>query len=257
MIRHWIVLTIFLMIALPSALCASWIKDKVYMQTEEVGKVEFSHYTHMTIKSVGRNCQACHNHVFHVVAKKNQDHTMSDMEDGKSCGFCHNGKKAFGVDGDCATCHAGEVAIQTQNVGSVNFSHTVHTDMFGCGECHPDLFKAASDGKHTTMKTMQDGESCGACHDGDTAFGVTEDCTTCHAGDIVYIDEDAGNITFPHGAHTEMYGCDDCHSDLFKPQRGANEVGMDAMEEGESCGACHDGSTAFNVAEDCESCHDM
>jgi c(7)-type cytochrome triheme protein len=32
---------------------------------------------------------------------------------------------------------------------------------------------------------------------------------------------------------------------------------MEAMESGKSCGACHDGDTAFGVAEDCESCHEM
>lgn len=83
------------------------------------------------------------------------------------------------------------------------------------------------------------------------------DCTTCHAGDILYINEDAGNIIFPHEAHTGMFGCDDCHPDLFKAERGANPATMEEMEQGESCRACHDGSSAFGVAEDCEACHAM
>jgi c(7)-type cytochrome triheme protein len=30
---------------------------------------------------------------------------MKDMEQGKSCGACHDGKGAFSVKGDCAKCH--------------------------------------------------------------------------------------------------------------------------------------------------------
>lgn len=258
MTRRWIFLSIILLVALPSLLYGRWIKDVVYLETESAGKVEFSHYNHMGLDSVGRNCQACHNHVYHVVTKKNPAYTMAQMEEGKACGFCHNGKNdVFAVDGDCATCHAGEIAMSTSNVGNVNFGHEVHTEMFGCDECHPDLYQPATSSRRVSMKSMEAGESCGACHDGDTAFGVTGDCATCHAGDIVYIDEDAGNATFPHQAHIDMFGCDECHPDLYQPKRGANEVGMEAMEDGESCGACHDGDTAFSVAEDCESCHDM
>jgi len=32
-----------------------------------------------------------------------------------------------------------------------------------------------------TMEQMSAGESCGACHDGSTAFSVDESCDTCHA----------------------------------------------------------------------------
>lgn len=257
MTRRWILITILLMIALPSVLYGRWIKDKVYLQTESVGKVEFSHYTHMEMESIGKNCPACHNDVFHIVTKKNPEFTMAQMEDGKACGFCHNGKKAFNVDGDCTTCHAGDVAFVNEVSGRTIFPHEAHTEMFGCDECHPDLFTAESGANKATMKQMEEGESCGACHDGDTAFGVAEDCTMCHAGDILYKNEDAGNITFPHTAHIEMFGCDECHPDLFIPEQGANQVTMEDMENGESCGACHDGDTAFGVAEDCESCHEM
>jgi c(7)-type cytochrome triheme protein len=32
---------------------------------------------------------------------------------------------------------------------------------------------------------------------------------------------------------------------------------MTEMEGGRSCGACHDGNTAFTVGENCETCHAM
>jgi c(7)-type cytochrome triheme protein len=148
-----------------------------------------------------------------------------------------------------------EVKIQAKNVGTVTFDHTKHGA--DCNQCHPKIFKKKNNSNHTTMKAMEKGRSCGACHNGEKAFTVTENCTTCHAGDIVYINPDAGDITFPHAVHIEMFGCEDCHPDLFKARRGANRATMEEMENGASCGACHDGSAAFNVAEDCESCHAM
>jgi c(7)-type cytochrome triheme protein len=110
------------------------------------------------------------------------------------------------------------------------------------------------------MADMKNGKSCGACHDGSGAFGVAvnSECAKCHAGDILFKDEDAGNVNFPHTTHIEILdGCDSCHPDLFKAKRGANKATMADMESGKSCGACHDGSGAFSVAEDCESCHQM
>jgi len=150
-----------------------------------------------------------------------------------------------------------KIHIETKTVGTVVFSHTVHGSMFRCDACHPKLFVKKSNSNHVSMKAMERGKSCGACHDGKKAFGVTGDCTTCHAGDILYQEKDAGNVTFSHAVHTGMFGCDTCHPDLFKAARGKNQATMAEMEKGQSCGACHDGSQAFSVAESCESCHQM
>jgi len=179
--RRWLVFTLLIVIALPSIVFGRWIKDKVYLQTESVGKVEFSHYTHMEMDSIGKNCPTCHNAVFHIVKKKNPTYTMKQMEEGKACGFCHNGKQAFSVTGDCTTCHAGDVVYVVEDAGNVTFPHQAHIEMFGCDECHPDLFKAEKGANKATMEEMENGASCGACHDGSTAFSVSEDCESCHA----------------------------------------------------------------------------
>ena len=148
-----------------------------------------------------------------------------------------------------------EVYIQTRSVGKVLYGHSKHaTD---CGQCHPKIFKKKKNSNHVNMKAMEKGKSCGACHNGKKAFSVKANCVTCHAGDIFYRVKDPGDVTFPHAAHLESFSCDECHPDLFKAERGANKVMMEEMEEGRSCGACHDGSTAFGVDEDCEACHQM
>jgi c(7)-type cytochrome triheme protein len=260
MSKRWFLLVILLMIALPSVLYAvsmgdiGGMVDKINIQTKTVGIIIFSHVKH------GANCNECHPKLF--IKKNNSNHvTMKAMEAGKSCGACHNGEKVFSVTGDCARCHAGDILYKDKNVGNILFPHSIHIETLGgCDSCHPDLFKAKQGTNKATMKDMESGKSCGACHDGSDAFGVavTGDCAKCHAGDILYKDEEAGNVIFPHSVHIEMLGgCADCHPDLFKAQRGANKATMKDMESGKSCGACHDGSSAFNVAEDCESCHKM
>ena len=62
--------------------------------------------------------------------------------------------------------------------------------------------------------------------------------------------------TFPHWIHRLNFRCYVCHTALFEMQQGANEVTMDRINDGEFCGACHDGKTAFNVEfQTCGRCH--
>ncbi|NIQ09808.1 cytochrome C, partial [candidate division KSB1 bacterium] len=74
------------------------------------------------------------------------------------------------------TCHvkAVDVPMKTRNVGEATFSHAVHSEMYDCNECHPSIFIAKANSNIVGMKRMEEGASCGVCHDGETAFGVTE-----------------------------------------------------------------------------------
>ena len=64
------------------------------------GKLTFSHEAHT---GMGFKCGDCHTMLF--AYRKTAGHmTMDDMKAGKSCGGCHNGKKAFDVH-ECAKCH--------------------------------------------------------------------------------------------------------------------------------------------------------
>ena len=180
MTRRWIIVVLVLLLATPSALYARWIKDIVALQTKDFGVVNFSHANHL--EAVGKNCQTCHNDIYHIVVKNNPEFTMGDMEAGKACGSCHNGDKAFSVKGDCATCHNnGDIEFET-DAGKAKFSHDVHTGMFGCDACHPSPFNAKKGSNTASMEQMEKGASCGSCHDGSTAFGVKDDkhCESCH-----------------------------------------------------------------------------
>jgi c(7)-type cytochrome triheme protein len=66
------------------------------------GKVTFSHDSH--VKSAGFACQECHDKPYLSVSQHRKV-SMKEMEKGKSCGTCHNGKKAFSVKENCQNCH--------------------------------------------------------------------------------------------------------------------------------------------------------
>jgi c(7)-type cytochrome triheme protein len=68
----------------------------------------------------------------------------------------------------------------------------------------------------------------------------------------------AGEATFSHEFHTEAYKCIDCHTKIFPYKAGKLKASMAEMEDGKSCGACHNkGKDAFSVQDECGKCHKM
>ncbi len=73
-------------------------------------------------------------------------------------------------------------------VKGVIFDHKIHTmeAELSCDDCHDDIFEMetgiASESEDFTMEAMEDGEYCGTCHDGETAFSSSSRCTFCHIG---------------------------------------------------------------------------
>lgn len=80
-------------------------------------------------------------------------------------------------------------------------------------------------------------------------------------GDIKFVRQAAGMddvapATFPHWIHRMGYTCYACHETPFKMKAGANVVTMDQIQNGQSCGVCHDGKTAFvSNLTTCNRCH--
>jgi c(7)-type cytochrome triheme protein len=181
---------------------------------------------------------------------------MAEMEKGKSCGACHNGTRAFAL-AKCTQCHkVREITYRVKATGPVTFSHTGHLRTLQCNSCHNGLFKAGPNPR-ATMAQMEKGKSCGACHHGKGAFKVSE-CGKCHpVREMAFNVKDAGNVLFSHKFHTGMYSCSECHPRLYLPGKGNVPVTMSGMEAQKSCGACHDGKSAFTVKENCEKCHKM
>ena len=71
------------------------------------GVVTFRHETHVDADKP--NCTVCHPKLFPILKRREGAPPApvmkhADMEKGRLCGSCHDGKAAHGFD-DCATCH--------------------------------------------------------------------------------------------------------------------------------------------------------
>jgi c(7)-type cytochrome triheme protein len=172
-------LACFLILTLPAVVSARWIEDITLIENSAVGAVSFSHYQHL--EAVGNNCVLCHNQLFQIDTSKNAPVSMTDMQQGKSCGGCHNGNTAFSVNGDCGSCHPTRDISFKVAEGDALFSHEIHSGIYSCSDCHPDLFiPETGRNSSVSMEQMAAGKSCGACHDGNTAFSSQENCESCH-----------------------------------------------------------------------------
>jgi c(7)-type cytochrome triheme protein len=66
-----------------------------------MGKVVFKGDSHA---GKGMKCNECHTKIFKM-KKGAAQMKMADINAGKYCGECHNGKRAFKPAGNCAKCH--------------------------------------------------------------------------------------------------------------------------------------------------------
>ena len=84
-----------------------------------------------------------------------------------------------------ARAEYGDVVINNYSdaagVRPVIFPHWFHRMRFACKVCHADLgFKFKAGANEINMAKIIDGKFCGACHNGELAWGV-ENCNTCHS----------------------------------------------------------------------------
>jgi c(7)-type cytochrome triheme protein len=84
-----------------------------------------------------------------------------------------------------ASAEYGDIVINNYSdkagMRPVVFPHWFHRVRYRCKVCHADLgiqFKAG--GNDINMVKIIDGQFCGACHNGELAWGV-ENCNLCHS----------------------------------------------------------------------------
>jgi c(7)-type cytochrome triheme protein len=116
-----------------------------------------------------------------------------------ACATCHADKVKHYEGQACAQCHAfrgaaagkpaasGPSAIafppDPNSPGPVTFVHAAHLAKGAkCADCHPKLFARQKGKAKLSMESMGEGQTCGACHDGQKAFGVMDGdkCVACH-----------------------------------------------------------------------------
>lgn len=232
----------------------------ITFKAKGVQEVAFSHDRHLA--KLNGKCRSCHDGK--IITGRDKNVTMAQMEKGKTCGACHNGKKAFTVAGNCGNCHKGmkprEIAFKIKGFTEASFSHNVHLGMFKCPDCHTKVFPYKAGAQHNSMADMAKGKSCGTCHNGKDAFTTVGECDKCHKGfkpGTLTFKNEGGEVKFSHEFHLGMYKCADCHTKLFPYKAGAQHFGMGAMDSGKSCGGCHNGKDAFATSGDCDKCHKM
>lgn len=72
-------------------------------------------------------------------------------------------------------------STSSENPGTVTFQHYSHVEKAGykCTDCHYNLFGADQYSTKINMEGIFSGQWCGACHNGQSAFGP-EECQKCH-----------------------------------------------------------------------------
>ena len=86
-------------------------------------------------------------------------------------------------------------------------------------------------------------------------------CFAAEYGDVAFKRkvegmDDIPPAIFPHWVHRMQFKCSACHDELFKMQAVTSDVTMDAINDGKSCGVCHDSKKAFvSNVDTCVRCH--
>ncbi len=96
------ILLLIIFVAAGTAEAARIGGGNISLKGGKEGDVTFGHDSH--VAGSGLNCTDCHNKIY-TTKEKHKKVTMAQMWKGKSCGTCHNGKKAFDVKSDCGNCH--------------------------------------------------------------------------------------------------------------------------------------------------------
>lgn len=170
--------------------------------------------------------------------------------------------------------YPGEIVYAVTGAAVV-FSHKKHVEDFGlaCDDCHGAIFEvrafAARARGDFNMASLSSGKYCGACHNGNKAFGLddSDQCARCHSGGIeapvtgvvrgpkepIQLGSGDNIAAFPHEKHGKL-SCDRCHTELFPMKKTKTITTMDDINAKKSCGKCHNGKTAFD-ASDCGKCH--
>jgi c(7)-type cytochrome triheme protein len=131
----------------------------------------------------GLPCFKCHSYQkFSSVPQKGIFSHSIHAKTGYHCNQCHDfeGHKQISINKSvCENCHGIKtIALKRTSMPS-RFNHEAHSRLFTCKECHPKTFLMKAGSATMTMKDIDRGSYCGACHNGKKAFASSE-CNKCH-----------------------------------------------------------------------------
>jgi c(7)-type cytochrome triheme protein len=193
--------------------------------------VVFSHWKHRTKYT----CRVCHNELdFNMKTNTTEIREVANRK-GKFCGACHNGKKAFKLNGNCDKCHSGDIGYNSEKYREFAKNNFPRTP-FGDGINWVEALKTGLITPQNFLKTES----------GDIPFDK----------DLVL---EAGwtgiaPAVFSHKTHMGWLECSSCHPDIFNIKKKTTaHFSMAYILKGKFCGTCHL-KVAFPM-DDCKRCH--
>ncbi|MCF6282522.1 MAG: hypothetical protein L3J28_10020 [Candidatus Polarisedimenticolaceae bacterium] len=223
------------------------------MQKEGVAPVLYPHWVHR----IWYECSVCHQELFVMKRWRNQI-SHKQINEGKQCGTCHDGKIAFAADNKakCDLCHvAGKPEAERlhnakkldhENIAKVakRLGSVWNDDKLENGEIPVD--------EHGFIDWLKLKKA-----------GIFEPLTSLNGdytpevrdNEILYISKSKiKNVLFSHNVHSSWIRCSSCHPAVFKENL-KNNIKMVRMTKGQNCGLCH-GKVSFTFA-DCDRCHSI
>jgi c(7)-type cytochrome triheme protein len=193
--------------------------------------VVFPHWWHRAIYT----CKVCHTDIGFVMEAGSNKISMAGIMNGKWCGKCHNGKRAFAAV-SCNRCHSLGKEVEENRETRKYLSLLPR---YGYNSVEPDWMKSFNEGIIKPRTTLDD-TVVDLSFDLDIEFRVRDEIPL-------------PNVIFPHKQHTQWLFCNSCHPEIFKMQAGSNPVTMLDIFQGKFCGVCH-GKVAFSP-QYCSRCH--
>jgi c(7)-type cytochrome triheme protein len=95
----------------------------------------------------------------------------------------------FAIAASVAAGEPGDITMKRQAAGMDDvppavFPHWIHRMQYKCYACHEVPYKMKAGENLVSMDEIQAGQSCGLCHNGETAFvSNLSTCNRCHRGE--------------------------------------------------------------------------
>ena len=127
----------------------------------------------------------------------------------------------------------------------IKFSHSLHSDLVECADCHSSVNESNS----LTDRLSPNHDSCVNCHEVDNE----NECKTCHINDnYEALIQKESQLIFNHKIHiVQKMNCIDCHKGLEKVDYSFQS--SEVYPSMEICSSCHNEVKIASNA--CESCH--
>ena len=219
------------------------------MEKAGVAPVIYPHWVHR----IWFECKVCHQAYFIMNRWRNKV-SHKEIESGKQCGVCHNGKLAFGADKECDRCHL---------AGKPEAERLHHADKID----HERIRQVASRlGAEWNYEKLPNGRIPVDRFGFIDWLRLKEDGVfkPIHSLNKNFKHEVRDNkilfksksklkdVLFDHKIHSSWINCSSCHPEVFRESL-TNDVKMVRMSKGKFCGYCH-GKVSFTFA-DCKRCH--